>query len=413
MFLAVFSLTLGSIIPTAIAVNPTDDDAGSGGDAGDRPEAATRIQPGVYEGETSPPMDEYDWYEFHAERGEGLTIQASNLASSQRLSLYDPSGTERVELSRFDSTRTITVHEAGVWQVEIRQSRYSLSPPSEYAFSVRLEPQEAFAVGEELPGGSVVEASVDRPASMNLQAFACARQGPGVGPESAGYQFSVNATVDGQTGTLMLIGFIGSSGTDEAVFVDGPLAGSIELPLEVDLDRFGHCIGVIFSGDVDRALVRGGVFALHADTDSILSFGTNRTAETRSFATDEVVRWDGASNSTRVRGPGVNVADDRSTERALPEGFFGRFSTYGSGGWVETPDGSRIQIDEGEGGIALASQPSGEWRFHVDRSVSVVAADRSYLIGARLPALGLAEPVTVLTEPDPCPSAECRLTIGI
>lgn len=411
-FVAALALT----VPTgALGINPTDDDAGSGGDAGDRSEQALTIEPGTYEGRTTNPADLVDWYAFEAEEGQILTVSAPVLDPSQRLDVVDPGGETRATVPY--SPASLAVPETGEWRIRVSQTWWrALLPfdprPTPYRFGIDLTDEGTAVSADGFPGGTVVEAAWNEATDAEIRASACARQGPGAEPEVAGYMLWVNVTIDGRRETFGHGRVLGASGTGASVFVEGPAERGADAPLSVSTETFDGCVGASAAPVAEEGRIRGVVWATHAHSDSLLSLTANRSIDARTFSTDETVTWKGGSaDSSRVRAPGANVAEARSTVQPLPEGFYGRFETYGAGGWARAPNGSTVAIDEGEGGIYLVSAPSGDWQFRLNGSASVLAADRYYLAGVEAPGLGLTQPFSGVGRPGQCGSIECSLTI--
>ena len=100
-----------------------ENDAGTGGDAGDSFSSATQITPGSYYGYLDKD-DEEDWYKFNVNQGQGIhfILEVKNYAlySDFDISLYDPSGNfVYTENYYYDDELLYPATESGTWAVKI------------------------------------------------------------------------------------------------------------------------------------------------------------------------------------------------------------------------------------------------------------------------------------------------------
>lgn len=113
-----------------------DDDAGSGGDAGDTKADALPIGPGTYTGHILPGVDPHDWYALEVPAGHGFDV-ASILPPEFRLrspgvTVVAPDGEEQYFLS---GVRGFFSNEDATWHLRF-DARVFLN--GEYTFSVAL-----------------------------------------------------------------------------------------------------------------------------------------------------------------------------------------------------------------------------------------------------------------------------------
>ncbi|MCD6108749.1 MAG: hypothetical protein J7J89_04705, partial [Thermoplasmata archaeon] len=95
-------------------------DAGTGGDAGDSINDATHIEPGTYIGYMSY-TDQEDWYSFTVNAGEGIFVDLKILEKSDYdIHLYDPSGKE-VRYAKYygDDHLEYPATTSGEWKIKL------------------------------------------------------------------------------------------------------------------------------------------------------------------------------------------------------------------------------------------------------------------------------------------------------
>jgi len=110
---------------STLAVNITQNDAGTGGDAGDNFTAATPIITGLHRGTLylSSPNDTQDWYQFYVESGQRIDVVMTPPSGVDfDLRLYDPSGTLKnasyLGPGLTDSV-SYTANSSGYWRAKI------------------------------------------------------------------------------------------------------------------------------------------------------------------------------------------------------------------------------------------------------------------------------------------------------
>lgn len=95
-------------------------DAGTGGDAGNDINSATAISPGEYNGYMSSD-DVEDWYSFEANAGDGITVYVKPLEKSDYdIHLYNPSG-EYVHSAEYygEDTLEYPADASGTWKIQL------------------------------------------------------------------------------------------------------------------------------------------------------------------------------------------------------------------------------------------------------------------------------------------------------
>lgn len=133
------------VIPVAGALpTPGQDDAGSGGDAGDRPELALAIGPGTYQGNLSARTDDHDYYRFEPPPNSLVRFQAGT-DDSIFVELVDPRGVTRrsVSLTARSDERFDVGAPAGTWMLVVHgPDLLGLDTDVAYHFTLSFERHE-------------------------------------------------------------------------------------------------------------------------------------------------------------------------------------------------------------------------------------------------------------------------------
>ena len=97
-----------------------ENDANSGGDAGDTPGQALTITPGTYFGFLSY-YDQVDWYAFSVSSGEGIKVELeAPMQSDCNIWLYDPDGNLVHQATYYgDDTLEYPANVGGIWKIKI------------------------------------------------------------------------------------------------------------------------------------------------------------------------------------------------------------------------------------------------------------------------------------------------------
>jgi hypothetical protein len=405
--LAIIILLSSTSVPATIAVNPTDNDAGSDRDAGDREELALPIETGTHEATLAPPYDRIDWFTFEAEEGQRLEFGIETWDNVTFVELYGPGGDPHFDLPPGNVSHVVS--ETGSWTVQFRHSN-SDPWPANYRFSIELHEPQQRIVDHVSAGGTVFEASWEGTLDLSLTVLGCVSRGPSLHAENAGHLLWANWTDRGFDRQWIGGGATDSPGTGTTIRSGDTIDTDVPAIEPIETDSPG-CLGLHFSGDIDDGSIRTLLWATHESQRSALTFGANRSVDARTSHVDEVIQWSGETNEGfQMQAPGLNVAGERSTEEQLSSEFVGHFKTYGSGGWIDPPKDDRIPIEDGEDHVWLASPTPGDWGFGLEPSLAVGHAERIHLHGIDAPSLGLADPPSVIREPKPCSSVTCLLS---
>jgi hypothetical protein len=403
---------LASSASVGLALNPTDDDAGSGHDAGDIPETAVAIEPGSHRGRLTESVDSSDHYVFQAQAGQVLRFEL--LARNVSAVLIAPGGDTKP--SGLGMERLL-IHETGEWILRFQAPLVDGSDPTpmqhRYRFSFDLSTPGSATYRSSFPGSMVVEASWEDSRRFSLHETVCFDAPAGSSFQAGGYLLRANLTfADGGYLRLITASFSSSAGPGRTVVLQEErhrVPSSVETG--IDRPRGTSCAGSGLIGTAASGTIRGVVYTTHEDRGSHLTFEANGSVELRE-AGGETVTWNGRTGESTLsaQAPGLQVADDRSKRIDLPDPFFGLFDTDGVPGSAEAPNGDRYPLGSDRSSVSLIQVPGGGWRFQVDASASLVTSDDAYLHGAPAPRLGLVEPISGVVPGGECQGGDCLLT---
>jgi len=116
----------------------TQNDAGTGGDAGNSFADATSINEGSYEGTLYECVDEEDWYKFYVQSGQNIYVRVTPPSGVDfDLQLYDPGGNLKAgsyKGSGYSDSVSYTADSTGYWRARI----YIFSGEGQYSFYVNI-----------------------------------------------------------------------------------------------------------------------------------------------------------------------------------------------------------------------------------------------------------------------------------
>lgn len=416
------ALTAAGLASTVGAVNPTDDDAGSGMDAGDTEEGALEIDEGSYTGTLTNPIDARDQYVFETDGGEVLSLGWENPDEGVGIvNLYTPDGRKYTHDLTADRTfgngeaeEYILAH-PGMWRLEFEVSEVSAGPAG-YGFSIALdEPTIGAVAGGGDSRAATVEARLTEPTDVFIQGWSSVASN-----ESQAFAGRVHATYEGymRADTDDPEPIQGSSGFyvyrsaagEQVRIAEGP---NRDLDLHGDegadglewLNRRSFLPGF-------RGTIHGISYVTTGDGDmvsGVWTLGGNGPSGTASSGTsDHIVHWTSADvpADTKVVAPGVSAVGPWEQSTQLNRSFAGVFDTNGAGalatndsaGWVEGPPGA--SPDTFQDSYILNEPEPGTWTFHVNNT-NVGTGARSFLTGAFTPDLGIWNGVLAEEGPDP------------
>lgn len=375
-----------------VGFNPTDDDAGSGGDAGDHQDAALTIDPGNYTGRLTSTIDRRDFYSFQAQRGQVLTYRldpppSSGTYNDIELRVHGPDGTV-YDHSFGQETKPLLVTENGTWAIQVRYFGNSgyLGLPVEYGFGIHLRhPQDYVILDGEAPV-EVAEVRIEETAFLAASAWT-------TGQANVTDAAARLGAVQRDRSTGMVIA--GLFGTGSEIEVDPSPVPDQKLHQSAELEEGGFA----------RYLTLGGVEG--EDTLRLVASRTGPTGSIQAWAyadanltvrrvqSGEVVKWtDASAEGPKVVAPGLALGTPTQRTVNVTGHMFGFFVPWTTEGTITDPDGETTHLDCrsnlscGER-LFWGSPQEGPWRFGLEARAQAGWADRVYLLAALVPNLGL------------------------
>lgn len=385
-------LAASALVPAAQAANPLDDDAGSGGDAGDTHANALPIEPGTYEGRLTPPADQVDRYAVEAERGQVLELDVD--ADAIRVRVLDPDGRAyRFFLGDDPVYPDMILHKTGTWQVAFKTPLVWLAS-SPYRFTLDLrDPAGGGVAGGDAEAGAV-EARFDEPADVRFQDWMSPpvnATGPYVAhnvitfdgyvdadtddPRPVQASFSIHRTRNLGGGEVQ----VRRTGADPGLHLD---EGAEGVEMSAGNGRLPGFVGTI--------RLRG--YATTDDSGFALGLWSDRPGEIAAGGSEKTVHWTGGDLPTAdkaVTPAGTVVAPWRGTVE-MDRSFVGVFDPGGEG-WAVSPDGERRDPDWGR--VQFDGPEPGTWTLRQNETI-VAGGDRTWLSGAFVPTFGIADGVS-------------------
>lgn len=385
----------------AAAVQPLDDDAGSGGDAGDRLELALPVRPGTFAGRLHLAIDGRDAYAFEGRAGDWVTF---GIGGSQFVvaELYGPGAPTasgealpHAYVLRGD-TRTFLLPADGTWYFLVRGTPAFGTTQIRYEVAFGFERPATGVIGA--TGGAawtVHEFRWDEPArvlldarlpvgdtaartdALTMLAIFHGRLEPGIG------EFHLGMAVYG-------------SGAGQQV-VAGPVRTSLGVPpgaLALRLTEGGGFVGFDPAPVVGPVAgwVRMVLFHTPGERPTATFSANVSVAHASATGTEGLVRWDEAAAESGVQlvAPGASLVGPRDLDLAVDGPVYGLFTPMAHGGEVRHPDGGSRFLNLFDSAF-LVAPPDGTWRFHLDDTAGAgPLASSNYLAALRVPPLGLA-----------------------
>lgn len=381
-------------LPAAVAVSPTDDDCGSGGDAGDvAPLAVTIALPAACSGALTPPGDFIDDYDFHADAGDvvDFTIRSERFVE---LNLYTPAGLQYESL--FPSTQPwpVVFNETGQWMAEIISDPFS--PRATYTFSAVADSNEHAVRLDPLSEWSLT--TIHWTEGANLRIFG--RGVPAADPTMPAETMFIeqwDGTIEGRQAHVDDWVGLGQYGTGSQVIaggVSGDLPVHPALPNPPDSGflalsgwaQFGEAFPFRSSGTIRIVQM---VTDLRADAR--LDVFSEGDVSIHREAGHGYVAWGDADNGG-VQVPGVSLVGPGDLVLNVGPGFSGIVDVGGAPtGWIESPDGiihpliGCNLLGPAYGSCAPYAMLIGEagtWHVHIDAQTGLVFPQALHVVGA-------------------------------
>jgi hypothetical protein len=400
-FLLASSLLL--LAPAGVAVNPLDDDAGSGGDAGDTPDRAVAVGMGSYAGTLLLGADLADWYRFEGRAGDVVVVDI-RLAFQVTGTIFDPHFARYEDLFGSPVEQPVYLPEDGTWYLAVKHFPIpSDSEPLPYAFTLRLESGIVVASGTSHAGSQAAELrwASDAPTTLLLRATLPPEVGPATEPTVA--FLSVAYEQNGAGPFWAALALYGSSLSKHvrvrpavAPDVEVPLPGPATVPEELEAttplgDAFGQYLFRFPAGTGSARIANYQTAGGATFRATMLS----RDPVEHAFAGGgEPLAWSesNAGAEVQVLTPVASVTGARDLTLDLTRSFVGYFFVLAASGDVTAPDGTVTELGALDATF-LVLPPPGTWKFHLDPSVgAAVATESASLTGLTPPELGVVGP---------------------
>lgn len=368
-------------IPT-LAVNPLDNDGGSGGDAGDVPQLATPTALGRIEGSLAFPADRVDYYTFEAEAGDTLTIASDGLTARASLVWIGNDGERTYGWSYpapYAATNLIPFD--GTWFIKVEP--YTMGPV-DYRLQADLGHAAHWAIVESTQGATMEVAWQE---AATLRSSSLAVNG-GNGPWAVSWTRDLEGWGGGTGGCI-------AGGSDALVAVSGPIPGQrVDNPL-ADVDTVTGAGWCASSGTSGHASAGAAKFTTFASGPGYVYQGITSDVpiEVRAAsASDFTVLTDSGSAAAKVIAPGVSIVGERDLSFDV-QGYFAGFAYAPDhpNAILEAPDGSQTPFHYGW--ASLAGAEHGRWHLRLDAQTTVGGPQYDVrFVGGHAPLLGLFDP---------------------
>lgn len=397
-------------VPVTRGINPTDDDAGSGGDAGDRRDAALTVLLGTYRGRLTGSVDGVDYYRFNLSSSVLLEIAFDRSVDSARgcdgeLRLERPDGTPYAWFG-LNETRPVPVPTSGTWylRADLQGCEASLS----YLFSIDTRPAYDIQVLEFASDGATGELAWNGSAEVYAYAWAwSSNRSDGRGGHDAQEPGALaNAAEFYSNGTNppwhVRAFILHAPGTGTTVGTEPEVAPELTVDVApVTSDGLGIASWTHIQpglGFFETGSARFMTYSTFEASRGSLVFAIKGNVTSRMAMADQVVDWntENAPADRQVLAPGASYTGPRNRTLEV-EGYFSGFFSPRSSWKVTDPlgntaDGSCFSVPVSTCDWEwLFGLTEGNWRFEVERShgVGPYAAD-GLLDGIFVPELGLA-----------------------
>jgi hypothetical protein len=370
------------------AINPTDDDAGSGRDAGDQPATAVPIEPGTHEGRVTETVDTRDHYSFAADEGDVVVVTVPDGGARLWVGLVGPDGEEHAYGADLEGV-WLPIPEAGTWTVLVELTGASSDlPAAAVDYTFELERSQDYYVHERTvaDGWYTAEAAVDEPGRLMGYVRGQSPQDPGEAYGNFGAVASWKAKPEGGRTLSWSAHAYGHGATSEG----SPFAIASEI-LPGDDGAQAASFSPWSEGQIldSYAEAQMRLTALEAPSEHGLRVAIASTSplEVREATGSEVVHWTTSDNEeeTILQTGGVVATEAANLTVPTDHGLRGAFYTYDAGGEIHTPDGDCHEAGSGE---LFADPQAGSWEFRLNPVQDVGYTEHVYLVAADIPQLG-------------------------
>lgn len=410
------ALALFASPPTGVGVNPLDDDAGTGADAGDSIASAMPITPGRYQGNLTGPPDGRDVYAFEAQKGQLLRLLVEN-DRGMYMAVIRPGDLLwdvtfpglQYDIAWPGLPIKFPIPYTGTWWLGIGDA-FAMQVPLAYEFEYALEPLDELAVLDGPAPSHVLEVRADSPVDLLL--YSRVQTEPdSFAPTTALLfeEFDADLVGHGPAQGFALLTMMGGGTVGTSLQVSpGPLP-----PQQIPRTDFwdgasGVGIVTIRFKDVTGAF-RLVAYSTDANTTFLLMAEADGPIEHVGSSDAPVLVWseDNSGAAVQVVTPAGGFTGERDLPLDVPSRFVGTLQGHGFTHTATDPEGRTFEIDGFNDVAYIRDARPGAWNFHVEPTPGVgpaldfparvagTGASRHFLDGVQVPGLGVA-PLTLL-----------------
>lgn len=371
--------------PPAAGLELLDDDAGSGGDAGNLAGLAQPVTPGKYTGRLSGEADEEDWYAIDADKGDVLRLRLDARIGvvaelhGPRTILRDIYG-----FSVQDYPFNFVVPESGRWYVNVRFVS-GLGDQAPYAFDVRLGAAGTQFLAESSGAWQTLEMTFDGSQTDWVSVYTRLRVPVGVG-DPAEAMAAIELRRDAPQGEWrdhFLMGAYTQGLGHDVVVVPADVSFPVPIQIVTSVDGAGVSVLIISIPPGQRGSLKATTLHSPETPMPLLSVFADEAWPLAHTNGADLVRWLRADDALVVL-PGLVASP--ATERLLhAEGHVVGLATRGA--VVTDPAG--VAENHVRTPFIFAGLSPGTWRFDYPAALEAGAAERSLLTVAKVPTLGL------------------------
>lgn len=395
---AVVAVLAMSLAPVS-ALNPLDNDAGSGGDAGDTLQTAVPVGLSQYEGRVFWPADEKDFYVFDITDGATVRVRLTTASPFGVLGEVRRSDGQVYQgvlaIPGFEET-LVYFPQGGPWYFSVK-APFLAPVPVTYEFSLTAERWTGVVHDETRSPVHVVEVTWSEPATV--EAVARFGHSPDTNAAATPVIFLEYRTEQGGEVDYWWIACSGGQGAfGQQVAVYPPVVPPVSMPFNVRFsDDGGWC--EVWTGPLEgTGWIR--FVGVHAHPSPDLRFTALGTKELQGAADHgeraRLVVWGDDPGAWQVTTPALAATSGRDFDLDIQGRFVGRFLPGFTLGTVERPDGSSsivpplFGIPGTDSGFLILPEP-GVWRFHLAPEAGAGPYTVwQHLAGAFGPDLGVA-----------------------
>ena len=401
------------VLGPAWAVNPADDDAGTGADAGDHHLVATPILPGSYAGHLLGGPDTFDYYTFAGDAGDFVQVGVQSTAGFWLSADLLGPGPDPLQPDRYASASgglTFILPKPGAWYLRFAVSVAAPNPFVDYEYTFAQTHVEGAIIVEISEPSRVYEMSFDETTEVYFWMRNRLDSSDAASAEGSfrAYDLIIRKQPPGSPGSFAAwsVGGTLSSGLLQHVESHDPPVPPADIPLpRIETDAGGSISSRFYAEDVTGHL-RVNLFSTAPNSTFDLVFWASAPFAYATAPGGEPFSWttEDLADGDDVMLPVAMATDAADYGFEAGERMVGYFLPSEAERSATGPDGTDYPAEPDWGMLFYRPQP-GSWTLHVGPvSQSVwedghAGLDQVLFAGANMPALGIA-PDPYLRFPD-------------